>query len=108
MQKEFRQNTRYGSSSKHDDEEDFSLDAKVNKGKGNRFHPKYDASEDGKEHNMSKVKFFHCHEYGHISTNSWQKKKKNMEVGAGASEALALQFEFDLSLITCMVSIALG
>ena len=36
VQEEFRKNTRDGSSSKHDDEEDFALTSKVRKGKGNK------------------------------------------------------------------------
>jgi hypothetical protein len=38
VQEEFRRNTRDGSSSKHDDEEDFDLATKARKGKGNKFH----------------------------------------------------------------------
>ena len=104
----FRRNTRDGSSSKHDDEEDFSLASKVNKGKGNKFHSKYEVGEDGKEHNMSKVNFFHCHEYGHNATNCPHKKKNKMAARAAAGEALASQFELEFSLIACMVSSALG
>ena len=62
----------------------------------------------GKKHDMSKVRCFHCHEYGHFSTNCPQKKKNKKVVGAAAGEALALQFELDFSLIACMVSSALG
>ena len=62
----------------------------MKKGKGKKFHSKSAASEDGKEHNMSKVKCFHCHDYGHISTNCPQRKKNKMVVGATSSEALAL------------------
>ena len=40
VQEEFRQNTRDGSSSKCDDEEDYALTAKERKGKGNKFHSK--------------------------------------------------------------------
>ena len=99
---EFRRNTGDGSSSKHDDEEDFALATKVNKGKGKKLHSKYEAGEDGKVHNMSKVKCFRCHEHGHIATNCPQKKNNKKATGAASSEALTLE------LIACMVSSALG
>ena len=60
------------------------------------------------KHNMSKVKCFHCHEYGHIATNFPRKKKNKMAAGAAVGEALASQFELNFSLIACMVSSALG
>ena len=66
LEEEFRRNTRDGSSSMHDDEEDCALVSKENKKKGKKIHSKSEAGEDGKEHNMSKVKCFHCHEYGQI------------------------------------------
>ena len=80
----------------------------MKKGKGKKFHSKSEAGEDGKEHNMSKVKCFYYHEYGHIATNCPHKKTNKMVVGAVAGEALASQFELDFSLIACMVSSALG
>ena len=104
VQGELRWNTRDGYSSKHDDEEDCALAAKAKKGKGKKFHSKSEVGEDVKEHNMSKVKCFHYHEFGHIATNCPHKKKNKMVVGAAASEALALQFELYFSLIACMVS----
>ena len=53
MQEGFRRNTRDGSSSKHDDEEDCALAAKLNMGKGNKFH--YKSESKGKKLDMSKV-----------------------------------------------------
>jgi hypothetical protein len=67
VQEEFRRNTRDGSSSKHDDEEDFSLASKARKGKGKKFHSKSESK--GKKLDLSKVKCFHCHEHGHLATN---------------------------------------
>ena len=67
VQEEFIQNTRDGTSSKSEDEEDCALASKERKGKGNKIHSKSDSK--GKKHDMSKVKCFHCHEHGHFSTN---------------------------------------
>jgi hypothetical protein len=67
VQEEFRRNTRDVSSSKHDDEEDCALTAKVMKWKGKKFHPKYETKV--KKLDLSKVKCFHCHEHGHLATN---------------------------------------
>ena len=67
MQEEFRWNTKDGSSSKHDDEEDCALAAKARKGKGKKFPSKSNAK--GKKQDLSKVKCFHCHEHGHFTIN---------------------------------------
>jgi hypothetical protein len=84
---EFKRNTRDGSSSKHDDEEDCALDSKARKGKGNKFHSK--SKSKGKKLDFSKVKCFHCHEHGHLATNCSRKKKNKKAVGDAAGEALA-------------------
>jgi hypothetical protein len=97
-QEEFRQNTRDGSSSKHDDEEDCALAAKERKGKGKKFHSK--SKSKGKKLDLSKVKCFYCHEHGHLATNCLQKKKNKKVVGVASGEALASQFELDFSFIT--------
>jgi hypothetical protein len=67
VQEEFRRNTRDGSSSKHDDEEDCALTAKARKGKGKKFHSKSESKV--KKLDLSKVKCFHCHEHGNLATN---------------------------------------
>ena len=87
MQDEIRQDTRDGSSSKNDDEEDFSLASKARKGKGKK-NPSQSGA-DGKEHDMSKVKCFHCHKHGNFTTHCPQKKKNKQATGAVAGEALA-------------------
>jgi hypothetical protein len=106
VQEEFRRNTRYGSSSKHDDEEDFTLDDKARKGKGKKLHSKSESKV--KKLDLSKVKCFHYHEHGHLATNCPQKRKKKKVSGAATGEVLALQFEIYFSLITCMASSASG
>jgi hypothetical protein len=106
VQEEFRRNTKDGSSSKHDDEEDFSLVSKARKGKGKKFHSKSESK--GKKLDLSKVKCFYCHEHGHLTTNYSQRKNNKKVVGAAAGEALTSQFELEFSLIACMASSALG
>ena len=81
---------------------------KANKGKGKKFHSKSECGKDGKKREFSRVKCFHCHEHGHYATNFPQKKKNKNPLGSAASEALASQFELDFSLISCMVSSAMG
>ena len=67
MQEEIRRDTRDGSSSKNDDEEVFALATKARKGKGKKNSSQ--SGSDGKEHDMSKVKCFHCHEHGNFATH---------------------------------------
>ena len=67
VQEDIRQGTRDGSSSKNEDEENFTLAAKARKGKGNKNPSKSGAK--GKKQYLSKVKCFHCHEHGHFAIN---------------------------------------
>ena len=87
VQEEIRRRTRDGSSSKNDDEENFTLATKARKGKVKKSHPKSEAK--GKNLDLSKVKCFHCHKHGHLATNYPQKKKNKKVVGAATREALA-------------------
>ena len=80
--------------------------AKAKKGKGKKFHSKSESK--GKKLDMSKVKCFYCHEHGHLATNCPQKKKNKKAAGSTVGEAISSQFELDFSLISCMVSSALG
>jgi hypothetical protein len=90
VQEEFRRNTRDGSSSKRDDEEDCALNAKARKGKGKKFHSK--SKSKVKKLDFSKVKCFHCHEHGHLATNCPQKRKNKTVSRSTTGEALVLQF----------------
>ena len=85
MQEEIIKNTRDGSSSKTNDEENCTLAGKARKGKGKVSHSKSDYCHGGKKKNMSKVNFFHCHELGHFATNFLLKKSSR----GAAGEALA-------------------
>ena len=80
--------------------------SKSRKGKGKQFHLKSYAK--GKKLDLSKLKCFHCHEHGNLSTNCPQKKKNSKVIVAAAAEALASQFELDFNLIACMVSSMMG
>jgi hypothetical protein len=106
VQEEFRRNTRDGSSSKRDDEEDCSLIAKERKGKGKKFQSKSESKF--KKLDLSKVKCFHCRKHGHLATNCPQKKKNTKVVESATGEALVSQFELDFALIACMDSSASG
>ena len=106
VQEKIRRGTRDGSSSKNEDEENFSLAAKARKGKGKK-NPSQSGAK-GKKQDLSKVKCFHCHQHGHFATNCRQKKKNNQVTGSAAGEALASQFELDFSLIACLVSSVMG
>ena len=96
MQEEIRRSTRYGSSSKQDDEENLALASKVRKGKWKVSQSKSSSSHGGKKFEKSKVRCFHCHEVGHYATNCPQKKSKKGSSKGSDSEALASQFELDV------------
>eukprot|EP00253_Pinus_taeda_P011571 PITA_11571 len=105
---EFRQNTKYGSSSKVDDEENCALAGKEKKGKGKSSPSKSDSCHGGKKKDMSKVKCFHYHKLRHFATNCPLNKANKKFSGGARGEALASQFELDFTLITCMVSSMMG
>ena len=91
----------------HLDEEDCALAAKARKGKGRKFHSKYE-SKNGKNQDMSKGKCFHNDDHGNFATKYPQKKKNKKVGGSPDGKALALKFELNFSSFACMVSSALG
>ena len=102
-------NTRDGSSSKTDDEENCALTSKEKKGKGKKSYSKYETGKEGKKQDMSKVKCFNCRDHGNYAKNCPQKKNNNKKApGAASSKALASQFELYFFLIACMVSTVMG
>jgi len=107
-QEEIQRNTRDRSSSKTVDEENCALVGKEKKGKGKASHSKSDSCHGGKNKDISKVNFFHCHKLGHFAINCPLKKSKKKPSGGVVGEALASQFELDFTLITCMVSSMMG
>jgi len=108
MQEEIRRNTRDGSSSKTNDEENYALSSKARKGKGKAFHSKSDSCHGGKKKYMVKFKCFHCHKLGHFATNCPLKKSKKTSLEGAVGEALASQFKLEFTLIVCMVSSTMG
>eukprot|EP00253_Pinus_taeda_P027074 PITA_27074 len=91
---EIRWNTRDGTSSKGEDEEKFALAGKEKKGKGKKSQSNPESSQGGKKKDLSKIKCFHCDEFGHYATNCPHKKTSKKTLGGVAGEALASQFEF--------------
>eukprot|EP00253_Pinus_taeda_P033458 PITA_33458 len=102
---EIRRSTRDGSQSKHDDEENTTLESKARKGKGKASHSKLNSSHGGKNINKSKVRCFNCHEVGHYATNCRLNKSKKGSSKGFEGETL---FELDFTLIACMVSLMVG
>ena len=79
------------------------------KAKGKNSYSKFETGKEGKKRDMSKVKCFHCHDYGNYATNCPQNRNNNKKApGAAIGEALASQFELDFSLIACMSSTVMG
>ena len=75
-------------------EEGFSLVRKEKKSKGNKSQ----GEEGRKKKDLSNIKCFHYHEYGHYAMNCPQKKEsKNDSAVAVAGEDLASQLELDFT-----------
>eukprot|EP00253_Pinus_taeda_P020201 PITA_20201 len=108
VQEEIRQNTRDGSSSKNDEEENCALAGKAKKGQRKSSHSKSDSSQGSKKKDVSKIKCFHCQEMGHYDIKCPHKKVGKNPLGGVAGEALASQFELDFTRIACMVSSVMG
>lgn len=108
VQENIRRNTKDGSSSNSNDEENYALVDKAKKVKRKSSHSKSDSCQGGKKKDMSKVKCFHYHELGHFSTKYLLKKVSKKPSRGKIGEALASQFELDFTLIAYMVSSVMG
>ena len=76
MQDEIRRNTRDGSSSKTDDEDNCALAIQARKGKGKISRSKSYSYHGCKKKDTTKVKCFHCYKMAHFATNCPLKKSK--------------------------------
>jgi len=88
VQEGIHQNTKDGSSSKHDEKENFSLASKAKKGKGKSSHSKSYSSQGGKNKYMSKVKCFHCHGVRNFARKCLLKKVGKKRSGGAKGEIL--------------------
>ena len=82
---------------------------KRKKGKGKKTQIKSESNKNnGKKKDMSKIKFFHCHELKNYAKKCLHNKSTKNPSGGAASEALASQFKLDFTLIACMVNTIMG
>ena len=107
-QEEIRQNTRDGTSSKGKDEEKFALARKAKKGKGKKSQSKPESSQGGKKKDLSKIKYFHYHEFRHYATKGLHEKESKKTSGGAIDEALASQFKLEFTPMACMESTLIG
>ena len=61
-----------------------------------------------KKKDLSKIKCFPCHEFGHYATKCVHKKSNKKPFGGAGCEALASQFKLDFTLIACMTNTVMG
>lgn len=78
------------------------------RGKGRNPNPKQNLVKGGKKKYMSKIKFFHCHEFRHYAMKCPHKKTSKNTSGGVAGEALASQFEHEITFIACMATTMMG
>eukprot|EP00253_Pinus_taeda_P011123 PITA_11123 len=108
VQKEIKQNTRDGTSSKGEDEENFSLVRKGRKGKEKKSQTKLESNQGVKKKDLSKIKFLNCYEFRHYSTKCRHKRSSKKNSGGAAGEDLASYFELEFTLISYMANTMMG
>lgn len=77
MLEEIRKNTRDKTSSKGEDEENFALARKAERGKRKKSQSKLESSQGGQKKDLSRIKCFHCREFGHYARKCQHKKTHN-------------------------------
>ena len=105
VQEELRVGSGSSSGQQERDEDTVALVAASKKKKVNRKGPKEgDKRKEGGEQqqrDMSKVKCFACHKFGHYAGQCPNKKKKQVAASADV-EDFASTFEREFSLIACL------
>eukprot|EP00253_Pinus_taeda_P012830 PITA_12830 len=84
-----------------------SIWMKQGKAKGKKGKGKGEPSQKGDKKDLSKIKCFRCHDFGHYANKcpNWKKGSNKEHVGASTKvDGFAIQFEKDFSLIACMAS----
>lgn len=107
IQEEIWRGSRDGRSMKTKDKESFTLAGKSSKAKGKEGQGVAQSSRKGKKKDLSKIKFFHCHEFGQYSPKCLERKEESSKDHVAASTevyAFSAQFKKDFLLIACMES----
>ena len=105
-QEEFRLSLVNGANKSQKSEVEQENVALAGKGKAKKGSSKGTNSQsEKKKKDLSKVKCFGCHEYGHYVSDCPERKKAKKQVAASASaEDLSTRMEDEFALIACMVS----
>lgn len=77
VQEEIWRGIRDGRLIKAEDEENFALPSKRSKAKGKEGQGVVESSQKGKKKDLTKIKCFHCHEFGHYATSCLKRKESN-------------------------------
>lgn len=82
---------------------------KGKKEKGNKTQRKPESNQiNFKKKDSSKIKCFHCHEYGHYATKFLHKKSRKKPSGGVVGGKLNTQFELYFTLVACMGNTIMG
>ena len=87
----------------------FSLASNGKKSKGTKAQGKAESNTNhGKKKDLSKIKCFHCHEYGHYGSKCPHKTSSKEPTTGVGGDSLTSQFYLDFTLIACMEIIVRG